>query len=245
MEKDQGINETDYIMEQELQAFEKEKEHLENLFSPDPELRQKTAAYFSKFARNSGNKFRGFFFSHPKTFEILIPALKDPDPKVVISMIQTLGCAYNRYHEDSGVQKALYELFDHADKDVLYATLIWTRFFENEERFKYIFSLLEKKQSKKMLMVLSDQFGKTDSTAIKIKAQPLLMDCYHRKIDAITRKAIVRALGRTLDESTIPEFINLIDLKAETEFSELMKEQILMYEPQERIDYLIKELWGH
>lgn len=232
-------------MEQELQAFEKEKEHLENLFSPDLELRQKTAAYFSKFARNSGNIFRGFFFSYPKTFEILIPALKDPDPKVVISMIQTLGCAYNRYHEDSGVQKAMYELFEHADKDILYATLIWTRFFENEEKFKYIFSLLEKKQPKKMLMVLSDQFGKTDATAIKIKAQSLLMDCYHRKIDTITRKTILRALSRTLDENTIPMFIKLVDLKAETAFSELMKEQILMYEPRERIDHLMKELWGH
>jgi len=232
-------------MQQELQAFEKEKENLENLFSADLELRKKTAAYFSKLARDEGSILRGFFFSYPKTFETLIPALKDPNAKVVMSIIQALGCAYNRYNQDAGVQTALYAMFEHPDKDVLYTTVIWTRFLKNEEKFKYIFSLLEKKQSKKMLKVLAEQFGETDSEAIKIKAQYLLIACFQHNSDAMTRKGILRSLIRTLDHNTIPLFIKLVDLKAEIEFSELMKEQILMYEPQERIDYLMKELWGH
>lgn len=87
-----------------------EKDNFENLFHHNPVLRIKAAKHFSSQARRVGNIYLKFLFSYPKTFNRLLPALQDNEPKVVSAVIEALECAYHRYFKNENRVTELYKL---------------------------------------------------------------------------------------------------------------------------------------
>jgi len=230
----------DLIPEPEI--FTKNKEQFDNLYSKDEALRISSAKYFSKLARSEGSVFRGMLFRHPKTFELLFPALKAENPKIVREIISALGCAYDRYFKDPRVEKELYKLYTHKDKEILTFVINWTTGIEKDEKFDYIFSLLEKKQTAKILESLVNHFRASTNPKIKEKALPILIDFLEHKLTDSTMSSIVRRIIYILDDKTIKLFKSKINLDMNKKLKELFRKQINMYCSKEQKEFLTDEL---
>ena len=221
----------------EPEIFIKHKEQLDNLYSNDEALRISSAKHVSKLARDEGSVFRGMFFRYPKAFELLFPALKDENLKVVRDIIVTLGCAYDRYFKDPRVEKELYKFYNHKDKEILYYAIIWTAGITKDDKFDYIFSLLESKQTSKILEALCRHFRDDTKKDINKKALPILIECLDRKLTNSTKYEIVRTITRILTDDTIEIFNDKINLKNNSELKKLFKESINRYCSKERKEY--------
>lgn len=226
----------------EPEIFTKNKEQLDNLYSKDEALGISSAKHFSKLARDEGSVFRGMFFRYPKAFELLLPALKAENPKIVREIIATLGCAYNRYFKDPRVEKELYKLYSHKNKEILTFAINWTKGIEKDEKFDYIFSLLEKKQPAKILEALINHFNSKTNPEIKKKALPILIDFLEQKLTDSTISSIVRTIINILDNKTIELFKGKINLDKNKKLKELFRTQINMYCSKERIEFLTDKL---
>jgi len=233
-----------YKIISEPKQFTNENENFTNLYSPDENLRLKAAKHFSKQARNENSIFREFLFSYPKTFDILLPALQDKNLKVAKEIIAALGCAYIRYFEDLRVENHLFEFYSHKNREILLATIIWTQLINKRKKYAYIFSLLKLQQPTKILEALCGHFRLDIETDLKLKAQPILLHCLKLKITDAGKNEIFKAIERTLDDETIPEFLKLKCLESDENFSKLLLRQIESYCSRERIDFLKKKLFN-
>jgi hypothetical protein len=226
----------------EPEIFTKNNEQLENLYSKDENLRISSAKHFSKLARDEGSIFRGMFFKYPKTFELLFPALKDENLKVVRDIIVTLGSAYDRYFKDPRIEKELYKFYNHKDKEILYYTIIWTSGITKDDKFDYIFSLLEKKQTSKILEALCQHFRENKKKEINKKALPIFIECLERKLTNSTKFEIARTIIRILTDDMVEVFNGKINLKNNSELKKLFKDSIERYCSKERIEYLTDKI---
>lgn len=227
----------------EPEIFTKNKEQFDNLYSKDEGLRVNSAKHFSKLARDEGSVFRGMFFRYPKTFELLFPALKDENQKVVIDIIITLGCAYNRYFKDLRVERELYKFYNHTNKEVLISVIIWTSGINKEEKFDYIFPLLETKQTAKVIEALCEHFGPNNDETIKRKALPILIDCLERKLPQSTKYKVATKIAHILEEDHIELFKDKLNLNSNKELKEVFREVINLYCDKERIAYLTGKIF--
>jgi hypothetical protein len=207
----------------EPEIFAKNNQQLENLYSKDENLRMSSAKHFSKLARDEGSVFRGLFFRYPKVFELLLPALNDENLKVVRDIIVTLGCAYDRYFKDPRIEKALYKFYNHKDKELLYYAINWTTGITKDDKFDYIFSLLESKQTSKILEALCQHFRDDTKKEINKKALPVLIECLERKLTNSTKFEIVRTITRILTDETIEIFNDTINLNSNSELKNYLK----------------------
>ncbi|AEA42811.1 hypothetical protein [Fluviicola taffensis] len=230
----------DIIPEPEI--FTKNKEQFDDLYSQDEALRISSAKHFSKLARDEGSVFRGMLFRYPKTFELLFPALKDENLKIVRDVIITLGSAYDRYFKDPRVETELYKFYNHKDKELLTFAIIWTSGIEKDNKFDYIFPLLESKQTSKILEALCLHFRDVTKTDLNKKALPILIEYLGRKLTASTKNRIVRTIIGILADDTIEIFNGKINLKNNSELSNLFKECINLYCSKERIEYLTAKI---
>lgn len=223
--------------------FKAEKENFVNLYSQNVKLRLAAAKHFSKQARREGSIFRGFLFSFPKTFENLLPALKDEEPKVVTEITASIGCAYGRYFKDPRVIPEMCNLLFSDNKDILYSAIIWTRSFDNNEKWEQIFNLFQQKQSQKIIQVLCNHFNSETRSEMILKVQPILLNYLKQKINTETQSKIVNAIIRTLNTDTILNFKGLIDLKKHKTLANLFKKNIKTSYSQDKQVYLNKELF--
>ena len=226
----------------EPEIFTKNKEQLDNLYSKDETLRISSAKHFSKLARDEGSVFRGMFFKYPKTFELLLPSLKDENLKVVRDIIVTLGCAYNRYFKDPRIETELFKFYNHNDKEILTFAIIWTSGIEKDEKYDYIFPLLEKKQIAKVLEALCNHFRAHTKIEIKRKALPILIDCLDRKLTNSTKNKVIRTIVDILDDNTIDLFNSNLNLNNDTDLKELFIKTMNLYCLKERIEYLTDKI---
>lgn len=231
----------DIIPEPEI--FTKNKEQLDNLYSKDEGSRVNSAKHFSKLARDEGSVFRGMFFKYPKTFELLFPALEDENQKVVTDIITTLGCAYNRYFKDLRVERELFKFYNHKSKEVLISAIIWTSGINKDEKYDYIFPLLETKQTAKVIEALCEHFGPNNDETIKRKALPILIDCLERKLPQSTKYKVATKIAHILDEGNIELFKNKLNLNSNKELKEVFREVINLYCDKERIAYLTGKIF--
>ena len=226
----------------EPEIFIENKLQFDNLFSSDEQLKISSAKHFSKLARGEGTLRRELLFMYPKTFQLLIPALNDTNLKVVRDIIISLGCAYKRFFKDPRVEKELYKFYNHKDKEILYYAIIWTSGITKNDKFDYIFSSLESKQTSKILEALCQHFRDDTKTDINKKALPILIECLERKLTNSTKYEIVRTITRILTDDTIEVFNDKINLKNNSELKKLFKESIRRYCSKERIEYLTAKI---
>lgn len=226
----------------EPEIFTKNKVQLDNLFSNYDLLRISSAKHFSKLARDEGSVYRGFFFKYAKTFEMLFPALKDENLKVVRDVIVTLGCAYNRYFKDPRIEKELYKFYNHKDKEILTFAIIWTSGIEKTEKFEFIFPLFKNKQTTKTLEALCLHFRDSTSTQIKKKAIPILIQCLERKLTDSAKNNVVRTIIRLLDENTVEVFNTNINLNNNIEMKSLFIKEINFTCLQDKKEYLTNKI---
>lgn len=241
---DREIQQAYFDLIPEPKEFAAEKENFDNLYSPEPALRIKAAKHFSKQARKEASIYTDFLFAYPKTFEQLLPALQDTEPKVVSEITAAIGCGYWRYFKDARVIPAMYNLLHSTNKDILYAAIVWTQRFDDEGKWKLIVSLLQQKQPQKIVRALSRHFGKKIKTELKLTVQPLLLKILNQKLNTETKYTVVNTLIGTLDEKTINNFRNLIDLNQDKALSDLLKQQIKMGRSVEEQKYLNRELFS-
>lgn len=240
---DKKIQDAYFSIIPEPEIFTKNKEQLDNLYSKDNGLRVNSAKHFSKLARDEGSVFRGIFFRYPKTFELLFPALEDENQKVVTEIITTLGCAYTRYFKDLRVEKALYKFYNHKNKEVLVSAIIWTSGINKDEKYDYIFPLLEAKQTAKVIEALCEHFGPNNDGAIKRKALPILIDHLERKLPRSTKYKVATKIAHILEEDNIELFKNKLNLNSNQELKDLFIEVINLHCDKERIAYLTGKIF--
>jgi len=226
----------------EPEIFIENKLQFDNLFSSDEQLKISSAKHFSKLARGEGTFRRELLFMYPKTFQLLIPALNDTNLKVVRDIIISLGCAYQRFFKDPRVEKELYKFYNHKDKEILYYAIIWTSKITKEDKFDYIFSLLESKQTSKILEALCQHFREDTKTEIKIKTLPILIDSLDRKLPSSTKNKLIKTIIYILDDSTIELFNSKLNLNNDNELKELFVRQMNLHCLKERIDYLTNRI---
>jgi hypothetical protein len=223
--------------------FTNQKENFDALFSQDPQSRVLAAIVFDKLARAEEKAVNRFLFSHPKTFEKLIPALHDTEPKVVCNIIRALSCGSQRYFKNPVIPSILYPFFASKDKDILLTVILWTTHYQDDGKYNNIIELLKTKQSQGILRAITDHFKKHSPAKYKQLALPLLIHCPNQKISDSTQLIIVNAIIRILDEHTMPQFKSLLNLKEKHELAALFKKQINFYEGGENIAFLKWEIF--
>jgi hypothetical protein len=161
------------------------EKYFNDLLNKDNETRIKAANYFSWLARKEYNIYSKKIFENTNCYTKLFSSLNDESEKVVCAIIQALGCAYGRYRKDRKIETELIRLFNSKNSEIKYMVSIWTQHIENNEKYNYIFDLLEKAKSKKLISALCGHFGLNTENDIKNNVQKILLN----KLEIITNEA--------------------------------------------------------
>jgi len=125
----------------------------------------------------------------------------------------------------------------------LISAIIWTSGINKEEKFVYIFPLLERKQTAKVIEALCEHFGPNNDGIIKRKALPILIDCLERKLPPSTKYKVATKMAHILEEDNVELFKNKLNLNSKQELKELFIEVINLHCDKERITYLTGKIF--
>jgi hypothetical protein len=157
-----------------------------------------------------------------------------------------LGCAYSRYRKDKRIENELFKLFYSKNNKIKYTVSVWTKYFENIEKYDYVFETLEKAKSKELIEALCCHFGLNSfglyvENNIKNKMQKILLD----KLETITNEYSVKKIIETLvfvrNEENIPILKKYLETGNE-EIKEIFRIKIKMYVPKDENEELLQEL---
>jgi hypothetical protein len=217
------------------------EKYFNDLLNSDNGTRIKAANYFSWLARKEYNLYSKNVFENKNCYNKLFPSLNDESEKVVCAIIQTLGCAYERYKKDQKIETELMKLFNSKNNEIKYTVSIWTKHLDNSIKYNYVFDLLEKAKSQKLISALCGHFGIKTENDIKNKAQKILLN----KLETITNEHSIRIIISTIIGIRNEE--NILVLKKYLEgkdknFKNIVKGRIEIHLSDQEKTKLLKEL---
>jgi len=216
----------------------------EALGATDVATRVKAASRFDELARFEASVYRRFLFQYPRTFERLIPALGDGEPKVVILLIRALGCGAHRYFLDPRVFEAFLPLLDGAKAKILETTVLWSSHFRDERKYEPLLRRLAGKPNQPLLRALCRHFGKETPTASLAQAQHLLVGALDHELNAETRSTVLATLVKSQTPETIPALQASLRLEERTDLAKDLRRSMRMYLSTEERAWMEPAMFG-
>lgn len=147
---------------------------------------------------------------HPMVVEALIKAIdKEQVPEVLTELLLAVSLVYDRFIADQRIYPAIHPHLTSENEDVRCIAVSATRKCPNREKWNHIIDMLRVKQSKRMFETLLAQVLPSTPVSIKRKLQPVLVECWERKLSDPMRQELHLAIMHTLDERTIESFVEI------------------------------------
>jgi hypothetical protein len=223
--------------------FEKEAAAFEGLVSDDARQRIQASARFDKLARAEASIYLRFLFQYPRTFERLLPAVRDPEPPVAENTIRALGSASHRYFPDPRVFEAILPVYAESKGKVLHAAVVFTSHVRDERKFEPLHRLLSARPAQPLLMAICRHFRNETPADQVVRAQPLLLVALERELNPETRNTVLATLVRSLDAETLPALQRLLRTNDNRQLTADLRASIHKNCPREQIESLDRVLF--
>jgi len=183
-----------------------EAECFQDLLSADTAHRIKAAAKFDKLARAEWSIYRKFLFQYPKTFDHLLPSVRDPEPRVVEHAVRALGCGFSRYLPDPRVVNAVLPIIRESKGRPLLSAVSSTKHIIDPRKYEPLLRLLASKPNQALLTALCRHFTTETPVEYLTQAHSLLVAVLRRKINRAARNEILATLVQsvTVDTAHLP-----------------------------------------
>lgn len=199
---------------------------LKDLFSDDLQTRQKAAAYINKQSRSEWSTKKRAWLKDPRTIEILIKALHDPDEKVILEITIALGMIAQRYkYLDTRIYTALTQKFKEVDDQIKIKIAQSIACFKFEETWEYVLDVLKCEPVKLANWTVGMAIAKyAKDASVKQKGRLLdpLLEAYKNEKDSDSKASLMKGMREIGNQSILSELLEL----GEKEKNSVLKKEI-------------------
>lgn len=181
---------------------------IDDLFSDDVFIRRKASSYISRKALGTISGKIGECIRDPRTLDILLKALADPDEKVVANITIALAMFCSRYqHPDLRIYDHVKDLFVNHSAEVKIHAVMAIQLFPFSEKWNYIYSVLDKKPSIRAKLVIGQaliEYGDKMDKEHRNRILPKVLSLYETENNPEVKSRFINALRVINDPSILP-----------------------------------------